>query len=110
MRHFCSHPNGQRDAIYEQVVCDALHHASCDTLEENRVPPTDEGQVKWYNRTIVTRLRHYVAEYQKECDKYVYPLAYAHSVEMHKSTNATTFSNVLFRHPPEQPLFPSRAR
>lgn len=63
-------------------------------------PQTNE-RVEWYNRTMVTRLRHYVAENQKNWDKYVQPLSYAYNTQEHKPPNITPFSLVLTRHPPE---------
>lgn len=39
--------------------------------------PQTKGQVEHYNKTIVTRLRHYVAEHQRDWDTLVQPLTYA---------------------------------
>ena len=62
--------------------------------------PRTNGQTERFNRTIVTRLRHYVGEHQDDWDLYVQLLTYAYNAQVHRSTRTTPYSLVLTRHPP----------
>ncbi|CDF32213.1 unnamed protein product [Chondrus crispus] len=62
--------------------------------------PQTNGQAERFNRTLATRLRHYVSEHQRDWDDYVQPLTYAYNMQVHKSTGTTPFDLVLTRHPP----------
>ena len=62
--------------------------------------PQSNGQAERYNRTLVTRLRHFVAEHQDNWDDYVQPLTYAYNMQVHAATGTTPFDLVLSRHPP----------
>lgn len=55
--------------------------------------------VKRYNRTVVTGLRNYVVENQKDWYTHVQQLAYAYNAQMKKYSNMTLLSFVLLRHP-----------
>lgn len=66
------------------------------------------GQVERYNKTIVTRLRHYVAEHQKDREIFDQRLTYVYNTHVHRSTNTTPFSLVLSRHPPGRTLLPAK--
>lgn len=63
------------------------------------------GQVERYNKTVVTRLRQYVAGHQCNCDTFVRPLKYAYNTDIYCSTNTTSFSLVLSRNAPRPTLF-----
>ena len=62
--------------------------------------PQKNGQAETFNRTLATRLRHYVSEHQRDWDDYVQPLTYAYNMQVHKSTGTTPFDLILTRHPP----------
>ena len=62
--------------------------------------PQTNGQSERFNRTILDRLRHYVADHQADWDEFVQPLVYAYNMQVHRSTNTTPFDLVLSRHPP----------
>lgn len=62
--------------------------------------PQTNGQIEWYSRTIVTRLRPYGAENQKIENTYVQPLTYAYNVQVHNFINTNPFRFVLSRRPP----------
>jgi len=62
--------------------------------------PQTNGQTERYNKTIVARLRHYVAENQADWDEYVQPLTYAYNAQVHRSTRVPPFALVLSRNPP----------
>lgn len=57
------------------------------------------GQVKRNNKTILTRLRHHVADHQRDWDLFVQPLSYVYNTQLHRSTNTTEFSLVLSPNP-----------
>ena len=61
--------------------------------------PQTNGQVERFNKTLAARLRHYVAEHQKDWDEFVQPLTYAYNMQVHRSTGTTPFDLVLSRHP-----------
>lgn len=58
------------------------------------------AQVELYSRTIVTRLRSYVANKSERLDKYVQTLVYAYNTQVQKFTNIALFGLVLSPHPP----------
>ena len=62
--------------------------------------PQTNGQAERFNRTLVTRLRHFVAEHQSNWDEFVQPLTYAYNMQVHATTGTTPFDLVLSRHPP----------
>lgn len=53
-----------------------------------------------YNKTLVSRLHHYLGEHQRYWEDYVPPPTYAYSGQVHRSTNDNPFSLVLSRQPP----------
>ena len=61
--------------------------------------PQANGQVERYNRTLVARLRHYVAENQRDWDEFVQPLTYAYNTQVHRSTGRSPFDLVLAQAP-----------
>ena len=58
------------------------------------------GQVKRYNRTILSMLRCYVEEHQNDWDRYASALAYEYNNHVHMSTGTTPFELILSRPPP----------
>ena len=78
--------------------------AMCTTLGVKHLTtttyhPQTNGQVERYNRTLVARLRHYVAENQADWDDFVQPLTYAYNTQVHRSTGRSPFDLVLSRSP-----------
>lgn len=73
------------------------------------VPPQTNGQTERYNKTIVERLLHYVAEHQGCWYLYVPPLIYAYNTHVHLSTNFSPFRFVLSRQPlgPATTVYPT---
>ena len=69
--------------------------------------PQTNGQVERYNKTLVSRLRHYVADHQRNWDEFVQPLTYAYNIQVHKSTGTSPFSLVLSRQPSSLPAVDS---
>lgn len=47
------------------------------------------GQVERYNKTIVTRISHYVRDRQRDKDIFAQPLIYAYNTAVHRFTNTT---------------------
>ena len=62
--------------------------------------PQTNGQAERFDKTIATRLRHYIEEHQRDWDAYVQPLTYAYNMQVHRTTGTTPFDLVLTRHPP----------
>ena len=61
--------------------------------------PQTNGQVERFDKTLAAKIRHYVAEHQKDWDEFVQPLTYAYDMQVHRSTGTTPFELVLSRHP-----------
>lgn len=61
--------------------------------------PLTNGLVGGYNKALVARLHSYISDIQKDWDKYVQPLTYAHNTQVHKSVKTTLVSLVLSRQP-----------
>lgn len=57
--------------------------------------PHNHGQVNRFNKTIVTRLCHCVAEYQTDWDQFFHSSSYAYNAQVHCSTGTTPFTLVL---------------
>lgn len=63
----------------------------------------DNAHIERYNRMIVTRRRHYVAENQRDRDGLVQPLTIVDIMQVHKFNGTLPFSLVLTRHSPVLP-------
>lgn len=61
--------------------------------------PQIDGQVGRYNQTLVSRLRLYIDENQKNSDIYIQPLTYAYTSQVHRLTRDTPYSHIFRRHP-----------
>lgn len=61
--------------------------------------PQTNGQVERFNRTILSQLRKYIGEHQKDWDLYNGALTYAYNTQVHSSTGFTPFELVLSRPP-----------
>ena len=84
-------------AKFFQAVCSSL---GVKNLFTTAYHPQTNGQSERFNRTLISRLKHYVAEHQRDWDQYIYPLTYAYNMQVHKSTGTSPFNLVLTRHPP----------
>ena len=61
--------------------------------------PRANGQAERFNKTIVTALRHYVADHPKDWDLYSDLLTFGYNSQVHSSTRVSPFSLVLSRVP-----------
>lgn len=48
------------------------------------------GQVKRLNAAIISRLRHYFSEHQQDWDRFVAPLNYEYSTQVHGTAKGTS--------------------
>ena len=62
--------------------------------------PQTNGQVERFNRTILSSLRHYVAEHPRDWDFFSDALTYAYNTQAHASTMLAPFELVLSLPPP----------
>lgn len=53
-------------------------------LKTTTYHPQTNGHTERYNKTIVTRLIHYVVENKSDWDEYVKPLTYDYNLKVHK--------------------------
>lgn len=53
-------------------------------LRTTEYHPQTNRQGKRFNRTIITRLKDYVAEHQRNCKTYVQPFTYTYNTQMHR--------------------------
>lgn len=68
-----------------------------EAYHDNPYHPQSSRQTESYNRTVVSRLRHYTGKYQNDWDKLVHVLMYAYNAQTHSPTNETPFSLALTR-------------
>ena len=87
----------QFTAKFFDAVCGLL---GCRHVLTTAYHPQTNGQAEKFNRTLATRLRHYVSEHQRDWDDYVHLLTYAYNMQVHKSTGKTPFDIIFTRHPP----------
>lgn len=69
-------------------------------LMTTTVFPQTKGHVARDNKTLVTQLRVYIVDNQRNRDTFVQPLIYAYNYQIHHSTK-TTSSLTSSRYPPE---------
>lgn len=79
-------------------------HLGVEHLTKTAYHPQTNDQAKRFNRTLVTSIRHSVANHQRDWDMYVHLLTYAYNKHVHRSTNASPYSVVLSEHPSELSL------
>ena len=63
--------------------------------------PQTNGKAERFNKTILSRLRHYISEHQQDWDEYLQPLTYAYNSQVHRTTETTPFDLVVTRPPPD---------
>lgn len=78
------------------VVCQLL---GVKTRSTTAYHPQAKGKVERFYETLVQRLRHYVAENQRDWDRHVEPSTYAYNYQVHRTTGTTPFDLVLTQHP-----------
>ena len=83
-------------AKFFEAVCTMIGNKHVFTTAYH---PQTNGQVERFKKTLAARLRHYVAENQKDWDEFVQPLTYAYNIQVHRFTGTTPFDLVLSRHP-----------
>lgn len=66
------------------------------------------AKIENYKKTIIARLRDYVAEHQDNPDIFVYLLKYAYYTKVHRSADVFQFPVVLSGQPPGATLFDFR--
>lgn len=82
-------------------------HLSKTTLKTTAYHQRTNGQLNCYNKTIVTRLRHYIATHKCNRDLFVEILTYAYKTQAHLTTHTTFFSSIIKQHPPRPTMFDS---
>ena len=94
--YLLSDNGGQFASKYFQSICRILGIRNLFTTAYH---PQANGQVERFNRTLLSGLRQYVAEHQKDWPEYVGPLTYAYNTQVHRSTGCKPFELVLPRVP-----------
>lgn len=79
--------------------------ALCDSMRNRLFTPTEyhlesNGQVEWFNKTLVARLRHYIDENQTDWDLFMQPIAYGYNTQVHCTTRTFPISLIHRREPP----------
>lgn len=62
--------------------------------------PQTNSQAEQYNRTIVTRLWHYISDHQKNWDPFFQPLTCTYNMQVHRSTVTFPYGLFISCHPP----------
>lgn len=63
------------------------------------------GRAERLSKTVVDRLRNYVAGQKHDWDRFVHPLTYAYNKQAHRSATAVPYNFLLARQPPEPSTF-----
>ena len=97
----CTRPsaNRQRPQFTARYFQHALTSLGVKHVPTSTYHPQTNGQTEQYNGAIVSRLRHYVAEHQRNWDAFVQPLTYAYNTQVHRSTKCTPIELVTARRP-----------
>lgn len=61
--------------------------------------PQTNREVQRFNKTIDTRLRHYVTERKRNWNVFVQPFTHAYNIQIHGRTDTSLYSLVLNRQP-----------
>lgn len=91
----------ERGAGFQEVIATAMPMFwkwSIWQLQRITIGKMDRG--KTYNKSATSRLRHFLADYQRDWDIYVQRLTYSYSSQLLQSTTLTFFSLVLITTPP----------
>ncbi len=87
----------QLTAKFFQHVCETVGMKNLSTTAYH---PQGNGQCERFNRTILTSLRHYVADHTTNWDLFAKTVAFAHNSQVHSSTGVAPFELVVFRGTP----------
>ena len=71
----------------------------CNNLYTTAYHPRTNGQAERFNRTIISSLRHYVNDEQKDWDDFIHALVFAYNTQVHRTTGLTPFELILPRSP-----------
>lgn len=87
----------------------------CNQLDTKHLTTTayhlqTNGYVKRYKETIVDRLSHHVANWQRYLDLFFQPLTYAYNAQIHRLANTAPFGQVLSRQSPNLTFLPPLPR
>lgn len=77
-------------------------------LVPNSYRPESSRQVERFNKTIITHLKQYVTEHQRNWAKFVQPLIYMYNTELDRSTITSPYILALSRQLPGLLLFAAR--
>ena len=94
--YLLSDNGGQFASRYFQAVCSTLGIRNLFTTAYH---PKANGQVERFNRTLLSGIRHYVAEHQRNWHEFIQPLTFAYNTHVHGTTGCTPFELVLSRPP-----------
>lgn len=61
--------------------------------------PQTNGKTDQYNKKIVEIFLYYVSQHETYCGMYLQPLTFLYNTQVYRSTNVTSFSHFLSRHP-----------
>ena len=78
----------------------AMKMLGTETVRTTAYHPQTNGQVERYNRTLVTQLRHYVADEPRRWDELLPVLTMAYNCQPHRSTGIAPFELILPRRIP----------
>lgn len=89
LRNTNVHVERKWHTIHWQFLCQAIHSPWREAINYTRLSPTEKWSGERYKKTIVTHLRHYVANLKCDWDIIVQPLTYAYSTQETRPTNTT---------------------
>lgn len=97
-----THPliDGQRTAVPKKIFHFHRWIPSPQNVRTSAYHRHTNDQAEWYKRTILTRLRNYVADHQRSWHLFIKPSKYANNTQVHRSVNKFPYSLVLSRQPP----------
>jgi len=76
-----------------------------ETVRTTAYHPQNNGQIDWYNRTMATQLRHYVADDPSRWDELLPVITMSYNSQPHRSTGIAPFELVIPRRIPNLTVY-----
>lgn len=83
---------GNGNQVTPKIFVTLCKELGLKTVTATTYHPQANGQVKSFNATMISILRHYVAEHQKSWDTFAFLSTYSYNVHVDRTTKLRPFS------------------